>query len=344
MFARIIDWWKRFRFRQIVLELLVSVCLASLVWLYIHNRASNLIDHAPVPVQVQLAANQRDQFVLEIPETRTVMVSFTGPHSRIREIRRKLQRGLLKANVTLTVPEEKKTEAMFCETLHVDEDAIAVPVGVKVEIAEASIPITVHRLMERTLPVKLEYTGDALVSQLKIEPATVLVRGPKAVLDRASFLPTQPYAVQACAETQATAGANVRDQVALVTELDGRPIQANPVSVQFRCRAVPKQKIYELVNVPIHFLCPKESPWKPRFASDKESKVTLKLLGPATEQAPPVLAFVDLTSGNLARGRNLEPLRLQLPKDFQLVQPAIALVPFYLDEIERPTATSRKDE
>jgi hypothetical protein len=342
MFARINYAWESFRYRQIGLELLVSVCLASLVWLYIHNRARNSIDHAAVPVQVQLAANQRDQFVLEMPESRTVMVSFSGPYSRIREIRRKLQRGLLKANLTLTVPEEKRTEAMFCETLHVDEDALAVPVGVKIEIAEESIPVTVHRLTERTLPVKLECTGDALVSQIKIEPASVLVRGPKAVLDRASFVPTQPFAVQVSAETQTTAGTNVRDQVALVTELDGRPIQANPVSVQFRCRAVPKQKIYELVSVPIHFLCPKESPWKPRFASDKESTVTLKLIGPATEQMPPVLAFVDLTSGNLARGRNLEPLRLQLPKDFQLVQPATALVPFYLDEIERPMATTQK--
>ena len=103
---------------------------------------------------------------------------------------------------------------------------------------------------------------------------------------------------------------------------------------------MPKQKIYELVDVPINFLGPKESPWRARFANDKDGKVTLKLIGPATEQTPPVLAFVDLTRGNLARGRNLEPLRLQLPKDFQLVQPT-SLVTFYLDEIERPGANPK---
>jgi hypothetical protein len=53
-----------------------------------------------------------------------------------------------------------------------------------------------------------------------------------------------------------------------------------------------------------------------------------------------VIAFVDLTRGNLARGRNLEPLRLQLPKDFQLAQPAAPLVSFYLDDAERPMANS----
>jgi YbbR domain-containing protein len=344
MFARIKNAWTRFRSRQIVLELLVSVCLACLVWLYLHNRARNSIDHVAVPVEVQLATHQRDHFVLEISESRTVLVSFTGPHSRIREIRRKLQRGMLKANLTLTVPEGKRTEAMFSEMLHVDEDAIAVPIGVNVEIAQENIPITVHRLTDRTLPVKLECTGNARVSEIKIEPASVLVRGPKAVLDRASFLPTQPYGVEVSAQMQATADTNVRDQIALVTELDGRPIQTNPASVQFRLKAAPKQKIYDLVDVPIHFLFPKDSPWKARFGNHKESKVTLKLVGPATDETPPVLAFVDLTRGNLARGRNLEPLRLQLPKDFQLAQPATALVTFYLDELERTTATSRKNE
>jgi hypothetical protein len=336
MFVPIKNAWTRFRSRHIVLELLVAVCLACLVWLYIHNRARNSIERVAVPLQIQLASHQRDHFMLEMQESRTVLVSFSGPQARMREIRRKLQRGILKANLTLTVAEEKRTDAMFNEMLHVDEDAIAVPVGVKVEIVEESIPVTVHRLAERSLPVKLECTGDARLSQIKIEPANVLVRGPKAVLDRASFLPSQPYAVQVSAETETTTDVNVRDQVALVTELDGRPIQTNPASVQFRLRATPKQKIYELVEVPIHFLCPKDSPWKARFANAKEGKITLKLIGPATEQTPPVLAFVDLTSGNLARGRNFEPLRLQLPKDFQLVQPATPLVTFYLDEIDRP--------
>jgi hypothetical protein len=98
---------------------------------------------------------------------------------------------------------------------------------------------------------------------------------------------------------------------------------------------VPKQKIYELTEVPVHFLCPKDCPWKPRFENEKESKTTLKVIGPVTEQAPPVLAFIELTSGNLARGRNIGQLRLQLPKDFQLADPTLPPVSYFLDEIER---------
>jgi hypothetical protein len=341
MLTQVRIWWLQFRFRQIVLELLIAVCLACLVWLYTHNRARNSIDQVAVPVQVQLVAHQQDEYVLELPEPRSVTVSFSGPHSRIRDVRRKLQRGQLKAVVTLTVPAEKNNETMFRELVRIDEDSFAVPAGVKVEMAQENIPVTVYRLGERTLPVRLEYTGEARVSKIKIDPPSVRVRGPKVVLDRASMIPTQAYAVQVQAGALPS-DSNIQGQVALVSELEGRPIQTSPAVVQFECRAVPKQKIYQLVDVPIHFLCPKDCPWKPRFGSEPASKVTLNLIGPVTEQPPPVLAFVDLTTGNLARGRNMEPLRLQLPKDFQLAQPATPLVSFYLEEIERATTTGQK--
>jgi hypothetical protein len=328
-------WWLRFRMRQVVLELLISVCLACLVWLYTHNRARHTLEHVAVPVQVQLAPQQRDQFSLDLTEQRTVLASFSGPQSRMREVRRKLQRGLLKAMLTVIIPEDKKTEEMFTEVLHVDEESIEVPPGIKVELAQDSVSVMVHRLTERSLPVRLEFTGEARVSQIKIEPATVLVRGPKSVLDQASFLSTKPYAIQVNADAQPSADSKVRDQVSLVTELDGRPITVNPASVQFRCVAVPKQKLYELTGIPVHFLCPKDCPWKPRFEYEKESKTALKLIGPVMEQTPPLLAFIDLTSGNLAPGRNFGHLRLQLPKDFQLADPTPPLVSFYLDEVAR---------
>ena len=60
------------------------------------------------------------------------------------------------------------------------------------------------------------------------------------------------------------------------------------------------------------------------------------------ETPPPVLAFVDLTLGNFSRGRNLEPVRLQLPRDFQLVQNTAPLLAFTLEEPDRPTTTTLK--
>jgi hypothetical protein len=333
-----------FRYRHIVLEALVSICLGFLVWLYTHSRAGDSTDFVHVPVQLQLPPSQRDHFALESQGPTRVNVMFAGPYSRIRELRRKIQRGGVQAVVTVTVPEERQFENTITDVAHVSIADIAVPPGVTVELAEdnAIIPVTIHRLVERILPVRLDVAGEVRVSNVKLEPTTVTVRGPKAILDRTSFIATQPCSLQTDLEGGSIGAPVVREQVELVTELDGRPVQVSPHSVQLRCKVAPRQKLYELHDVPVHFLCPIGFRLRPRFHDDRSSKIAVRVLGPAAEGIPPVLAFVDLTGGNFARGRNLEPVRLQLPKDFQLMHNASPLVAFTLEEPERPTATTQQ--
>jgi len=325
-------WWATFRFRQTFLEMLVALSLAFLVWLYTHSRAQDSIDRVQIPVQIQLASQQRDLFLLETGTAPNVTVSFSGPTSRIRELRHKLQRGLVQASVTMNLADDRLVETTFSDNLHIEPSHIEVPAGVLVELADdhSSIPVTLQKLSERQLPVKLESTGDVRVTKVKMEPATVLVRGPKLILDHAQAIQTQPYALTtASAES---ADGLVRGQVNLITEMEGRAVITTPRAVTFRCNVQPRQKIYELTEVPVRFMCPPQFPWRPRFLSEKEGQVRLRILGPAGEEPPPVLAFIDLTGTQLFRGRNLEPLRLQLPKDFTLVESMPPVVPFYLDE------------
>jgi hypothetical protein len=49
-----------------------------------------------------------------------------------------------------------------------------------------------------------------------------------------------------------------------------------------------------------------------------------------------VLAFIDLTRRKFEAGLHLEPLRLQLPKDFQVVGTPPRQVPFRLDAPDAP--------
>jgi hypothetical protein len=340
---RLKTWWTTSRSRHIVLEAGVAICLAFLVWMYTHSRTSDSTDFEQVPVQIQLAAGQRDQFAIESQGQTRVNVMFAGPYARIRELRRKIQRGGVQAIVTLTVPEEKQHENSYGDVAHVSIADVSVPPGVTVELADdnASIPVTIHRVVERMLPVRLDVTGEVSVSQVKLEPTTVTVRGPKAILDRVSFVPTQPCSLQADPDGGSAGEPQARDQVDLVTELDGRPIQTSPRCVQFRCRVAPKQKLYELHDVPVHFLCPVGFALRPRFIDERPGKISVRLTGPAVDTPPPVLAFVDLTLGNFARGRNLEPVRLQLPRDFQLVQNTTPLVAFTLEEQDRPITTTQ---
>lgn len=325
------------RARQVILDAGVALSLAFLVWLYTRSRAQITLDNVDVPIQITLAAGAAGNWQMEVHGPARVSAFFSGPPSRIKELRQQLQRGLVQGNVTLNIPEEHQKDSVYRDVVRVEAEAIHVPPGVQTVMVEGRnlIPVTLHRLVERYLPVCLDYTGELRLSSCKIEPATVLVRGPKDVLDRARCINTQPFAP--AVESESVSEVQTRTQVALLAEIEGHPVQCTPDTVLVRARLHSRQQIYELSEVPVHFLCPAGFAWRARFASPDAGRVNLKVLGPAGEEPPTVLAFVDLTHANLGRGRNVAPLRLQLPKDFQLLQEAPPLVAFYLEPIEIST-------
>lgn len=90
-------------------------------------------------------------------------------------------------------------------------------------------------------------------------------------------------------------------------------------------------KVYELPETPVHFLCPTNSALRPKFLSESAGRIRLRVRGPAGNEPPKVYAFVDLTQGNYSTpGRYHEPIQLQLPKEFELVQEAPPGVSFQL--------------
>ena len=322
--------------RHSLLEMLVAISLAFLVWLYTYSRGHETIDLVSIPVQITLAPGTAGNYALDIPGGNRIPVSFSGPLSRIRELRTLLQRGAVQANVTVAVPEDRQKDPVYRDTIEVQAAEIRVPAGVLVVVTEGrnQMPVVLHRLAERHLPIRLEYAGEPRISQVKLEPASVLVRGPKAILDRARALSTQPYAPPQTWETNAQADAVIRGQIPLVAELEGRPVQVAQTSVSVRCRLHPRQKVYELTDVPVQFLCPPDFPWRTRLTADQAARINLRLLGPAGDEPPVVQAYVDLTQGSFGRGRNVAPLRLQLPRDFQLAHDAPQRVAFQLSPIE----------
>jgi hypothetical protein len=173
--------------------------------------------------------------------------------------------------------------------------------------------------------------GDGRIVQLKLEPATVLVRGRQDILDEARAVPTVPYAVPPAPESISSEESAIHGEIALAKELEGRPIQCLPATVAFRGRLHARQRTYELTEVPVTFLCPPDFPFKPKFVKPDDGKIALRVVGPAMEDIPQVQAFVDLTRGEFEIGRNREPLRLQLPRDFQPAGDTPRLVTFILD-------------
>jgi hypothetical protein len=328
------------RLRQVALEGLVALSLAFLVWVYLHCRDQESLDNVPVPVQIALAPAQAGQYDLEVHGPSQVPVSFTGPPSRIRELRGLLQRGEIQVAVTLAVPEERQGECRCLDTVRVDAADVHAPPGVTPLLVEGRnrIAVTLHRLAERRLPVRLDYAAEDRPGKVRVEPATVLVRGPQDVLDRLRAVSTRRYTPPTPPEPGSLQEAVVVDHVPLAQQVEGRPLRCTPAAVTVRLTLPPRQKVYELNDVPVKFLCPPNFTLRPRFCDERAGKVSLRLRGPAAEEPPAVVAFIDVSAAKFQPGSFYadEPVQLQLPRDYQLDpnQPAPRSAKFQLVPLE----------
>jgi hypothetical protein len=331
-----IRWARGMALRTMVLELLVALSLACLAWIYTRSREELSLDQVEVPVKLMLAPGLEGKYDLQVNRSNRILMSFTGPPSRMRELRSQLHHGQLQVVLQVSVPEEHKNENAYHDIIRIEPENVPAPPGVATLIVEGhnTISYTAHRLAERLLPVQLDYTGDMRLSDVQIEPATVMVRGPKEILDRARAIATQPYTLPAAPDAGKGGSSLIQGQASLVRELEGRTVQTTPPNISFRFKAHPLKRVYDLRDVPVRFLCPPHFSWTPRFADTHGGKITLRVRGPATDEPPPVLAFIDLTGVDLGAGRNVLPLRIHLPGDFQLVNDAPRLIAFYLDPAE----------
>jgi hypothetical protein len=311
-----------------LLSSLVAVSLALLAWLYARSRDQEILDNVPIPVQLSLAPAQAEHYSLEVGGSEQVLVSFTGPPARIRELRGMLQRNELSIALSVTVPADRLNEARYSDTVVVETSAVHAPPGVTAMMVEGRnrIPVTLHRLVERRLPVKLDHVQEELLGPVVLEPTTAVVRGPAEVVERArcittlaSEMPTRPI----------HPGVAAVSKLSLDPVLEGRPVKVWPAKVTVRLSAQPR-KFYELTDVPVNFLSPANFMLRPKFIDERAGKINLRLLGPMQDDPPRVFAFVDLSRSRFTSGLNHEPLQLQLPKDFQLVGDAPRVVAFEL--------------
>ena len=302
-----------------LLSVVIAVSLALLVWLYTQSRDQETLNSVTVPVELVLAPRQAELYSLEVPATPSIVVSFTGPPTRIRELHMMLQHKEVHLVKTITVPDDRLNVSRFSDAALFDASDIQAPPGVTPIVLEGRnrISYTLHRLVERKLPVRFDCVRDSSqAGPIILEPATVLVRGPRELLDRVQSIPTQPSELPA-RPLHAQPNVAAIGRVPMVEELEGRPVRVSPSRVVVR---VPGQarKLYELNEVPVQFLCPSNFHLRPKFIDERAGVVTLKLYGPPQDEPPKVFAFIDLTRGKFTSGLNHEPLQLQLPKDFQL--------------------------
>jgi hypothetical protein len=305
-----------------ILTPIIAVGLALLIWLYMRSRDQEVIDNYAIPVEVSLASTQLDHYEMDVEGPSEVRVSFSGPPSRLRELRGLLQKGEIRVARTVSVPDERSNDARYVDVLRIDASEVHVPAGVRAIITEKHnrVPITLRRIVEKSLPVKLNHTAGDRIERVAIEPSTVTIRGPKELVDREEYLGTQLYSVPARFDKPLAGAPEVIDSVGVSQELNGRGVKVTPGRVQLRLTLRPQQKIHELADVRVHFLCPSPFAHRPQFTSPRAGFVTLKVKGPATEQPPAVRAYIDVSSFTRPGLYAEETVRVQLPPGFELAQ------------------------
>jgi hypothetical protein len=321
-----------------LLSFLVALSLACLLWLYARSRDPETLDNVPVPVQIALEPGLDENYDLEVNGASHVPVSFQGPRSRIRDLRELLQRGAVRVAIAVSVPPDRRRELRYSDSVRIDAADIHAPPGVTPLIVEGRnrIPIVLRRLGQRRLLVRLEPATDDRVKQVVVEPAAVLVRGPKVILDGLRNIPTQPLLPPAASETASDRESVVSTSVSLVRELEGRPVTTLPAEVSVRLTVRPQEKVYDLKGIPIRCLCPPDFPLRVEFPLDSPRDISLRLRGPADKAPQGVVAYVDLSQSKYQAGAyGDEPLRLELPSDFTLAQQPPRSPPFRLIPVPR---------
>ena len=176
-----------------LISCLMALSLAFLSWLYVRSRDQETLDNVPVPVRISLA--QPDQYEMDVPDPCHIVASFSGPPSRMRELRNMLHHGEMLVEITLPVAETMQNESPYLESVVVNASDLHPPQGITSIVVEGRnrVPVTLHRLVQRNLPVRFNHLLEDRVAGGVIEPQSVQVRGPREVLDRARDIATQLY-------------------------------------------------------------------------------------------------------------------------------------------------------
>lgn len=321
-----------------ILTPIIALGLAFLVWMYSRSRDVETFD-AQVPVEVELHSAQVGNYELDDAGPRSVPISFSGPPSRVRELRRMLRQGEVPIKRTVTVPEEHLEDNEHTAIVRIDPAQVPAPPGVTPLIIEAQnrLVVTMRRIVEKQLPVRFVNDNPDRVKQEIIEPSVVTVRGPKQILAGLDHISTQYFTLPD--KPGATQPLVVDTPVVcpLITEVNGKPIRPQPNTVQVRFTLEPRQSVKELTDVTVHFLCPANFPYRPEFTNERAGKISLRVRGPSGEDRPRADAYVDLTSRKFGPGLHAEePLRIQLPPGYQIIGEPPRLSSFRLVPLESP--------
>lgn len=321
---------------------IIALGLAFLVWVYLRSRDQEVQSY-PIPVEVSIDPQQSDRYIFDSkPENQTVRVKFFGLPSRLREVKELVEGHNLVIRKVVRVPTEVdlRQDNEYQEVVQFESSALTLPLGVHADInpVEGRLQVKLRRMMERTIqlqPMVITGTAQYEVDNIRLEPSTVKVFGPKSVLEQMTQLvldPWQPRLPAGLTMTEEEVSGSVR----LPDKIKQEPVRTVPDRVEIRARLKPALRVYEVNDVSISFLCPANFPYRPVFTAERHGAIAqLKIRGPLN-RSPEVRAYIDLTARpNLKPGLYPdEAIMIDLPNGYFLAQEPPRLSAFKLELLE----------
>ncbi|MFT3879244.1 MAG: YbbR-like domain-containing protein [Gemmatales bacterium] len=288
-------------FDRYIITPIIALGLAFLVWVYLRSRDQEVQSY-PIPIEVSIDPQQADRYSFDSkPENQTVRVKFFGLPSRLREVKDLVEGHNLILRKVVRVPAEVdlRQDNDYQDVVQFESNSLTLPLGVHADInpVEGRLQVKLRRMMEKTVTLQpMVTTGSAQyeVDNIRLEPATVKVFGPKSILEQTSQLLLdnwQPRLPTGLTMTEEEVTGSVR----LPDKIKQESVRIVPDRVEIRARLKPALRVYEINDVPIAFLCPANFPYRPLFTADRHGAIAqLKIRGPLN-RSPEVRAYIDLT-------------------------------------------------
>jgi len=305
---------------------LVAFAMAIALWVYATNE--HYKEHTvKIPVKIDVPEGVA---VLKSSAQR-VEVIFSGPERLISELRDNEAAG--KVGVTFTV-KPKEAEADEWKRTFVIEGTksfTGVPSGLRVNrIRPRRIDVTLARLTEKDIPVRLNIVGDPPAGytiapgNVWVFPSVVKVRGVKTVLEKAEFIRTLPFDIskwptleQKEVYIERRIGIEQKVRIKKDSGYEEHPVSCDE-TVQFWIKLVevPAEKVFE--GIPVEVLSPFNYPY---LVNLLEHTVDVVLTGPRAqlERLKPedISAFVDVSGLRPSKLPHKCPISLLLPPEAQ---------------------------
>lgn len=262
-----------------------------------------------------------------------IYATFEGPERLIRELKQNYQSRTVVATCRIEVGPEADVTPQTSQIRFDDvKNLEGVPDGIRFKYAPepAHVLVTVMKLTQKSLPVKLLIQGDPpagysiVPNSEAIFPAEVMVKGPKTALDAAECIYTEPFPISkwpTLGEDKVNISNSIKlQQFVRIRTPDGErtPEVTCTDTVRFWIDIVRKKAQVTLAKIPVKILRPSDFAFDARPVEDR---VDLQFAGPKTVldklTITNVLVFVDVTGLQPSKVPHSLPAICYLPAEAQ---------------------------